>query len=264
MIYVSYAMKTKIANRKNYGDKRPTSYIKYLVIHFTANDGDSDEGNGNYFQNNIVKASAHYFVDDNSITQSVPDNYVAYSVGGNKYSDCAKTGGGSLYGIAKNINTLNVELCDSKKDGKVMATEKTLQNAVVLCKTLMKKYNIDIDHVIRHFDVNGKHCPSYFINESAWEKFKDRLVDTTKVETKKEKTKKEKTKTSNSIFEVRVDIPDLNIRKGPGTNYSKTGKVTGKGSFIIVDVKSGAGSKTGWGKIKSGIGWISLDYAKRI
>lgn len=259
MIYVSYAMKTKIANRKNYGNKRPTSYIKYLVIHFTANDGDSDEGNGNYFQNNIVKASAHYFVDDDSVTQSVPDNYVAYSVGGSKYSDCAKTGGGSLYGIAKNINTLNVELCDSKKDGKVMATEKTLQNAVVLCKTLMKKYNIDIDHVIRHFDVNGKHCPSYFMNESAWGKFKDRLVDTTKVETKKEKTK-----TSNSVFKVRVDIPDLNIRKGPGTNYSKTGKVTGKGSFTIVDIKSGAGSKTGWGKLKSGIGWISLDYAKRI
>ena len=82
--------------------------------------------------------------------------------------------------------------------------------------------------------------------------------------TKTEKTKKEKTKTSNSIFEVRVDIPDLNIRKGPGTNHSKTGKVTGKGSFTIVDVKSGTGSKTGWGKLKSGIGWISLDYAKRI
>lgn len=253
-------MKTKMADRKNYGDKRPLSNIKYLVIHFTANDGDSDEGNGNYFKNNIVKASAHYFVDDDSITQSVPDNYVAYSVGGSKYSDCAKTGGGSLYGIATNYNTLNIELCDSKKDGKVMATEKTLQNSVALCKALMRKYGIDIKHVIRHFDVNGKHCPAYFMDEAAWKKFKNRLVDTPKVETKKETSKT----TSTSNFKVRVDIPDLNVRKGPGTNYSKTGKVTGKGSFTIVDVKNGAGSKTGWGKLKSGIGWISLDYAKRI
>lgn len=65
-------------------------------------------------------------------------------------------------------------------------------------------------------------------------------------------------------FLVDVSITDLNIRKGPGTNYAKTGKYTGKGRFTITEVQSGAGSTAGWGKLKSGAGWISLDYAKRV
>lgn len=62
-------------------------------------------------------------------------------------------------------------------------------------------------------------------------------------------------------FTVKVSISDLNIRKGPGTDYAKTGKFTGKGVFIIVEVQSGQGSDAGWGRLKSGAGWISLDYA---
>ena len=62
-------------------------------------------------------------------------------------------------------------------------------------------------------------------------------------------------------YAVRVDCDDLNIRKGPGTNYGKTGKHTGKGIFTIVEEKSGTGSDSGWGRLKSGAGWISLDYA---
>ena len=170
-------MKTNLSNPKNYGNKRSTSNIKYLVYHYTANDGDTDEAKGNYFKNNFVGGSAHYFVDDDSVTQSVPDNYVAWSVGGSKYNDCAKTGGGKLYGIVTNFNSISVEMCDTKKDGKIMASEATLANAVKLGKKLMKKYNIDIDHVIRHFDVNGKHCPAYFMDESAWSNFKKRLIE---------------------------------------------------------------------------------------
>lgn len=79
---MSYIFKTNIANKSNHGGKRNTGNIKYLVYHYTGNDGDTDEGNGNHFHNHIVKASAHYFVDDDSVTQSVPDNYIAYSVGG--------------------------------------------------------------------------------------------------------------------------------------------------------------------------------------
>lgn len=65
-------------------------------------------------------------------------------------------------------------------------------------------------------------------------------------------------------FIVKVDIDDLNIRKGPSINYAKTGLKTGKGVFTIVEVKNGSGSKTGWGKLKSDTGWISLDYVTRI
>jgi hypothetical protein len=64
-------------------------------------------------------------------------------------------------------------------------------------------------------------------------------------------------------YMVRVDIDDLNIRKGPGTNYDKNG-FTGVGIFTITEVKNGKGSKKGWGKLKSGMGWISLDYTKRV
>lgn len=69
---------------------------------------------------------------------------------------------------------------------------------------------------------------------------------------------------SGGSFLVQVTVTDLNIRKGPGTNYAKTGKYTGKGVFTITEVKPGAGSTAGWGKLKSGAGWISLDYCKRL
>lgn len=69
---------------------------------------------------------------------------------------------------------------------------------------------------------------------------------------------------SSVPFTVRVSIDDLNIRTGAGTDYAKTGSKTGKGTFTIVEVKTGKGSDTGWGKLKSGAGWISLDYAARV
>ena len=65
-------------------------------------------------------------------------------------------------------------------------------------------------------------------------------------------------------FKVKVDILDLNIRTGAGTGYAKTGENTGKGVFTIVEVKAGKGSTAGWGRLKSGAGWISLDYATRL
>lgn len=161
-------IKTHYANSKNYGGTRSTSAIDYIVIHMTANDGDTDEANSNYFANNVVKASAHLFVDDDSITQSVPYTRVAYSVGGSKVSDYKSTGGAKLYGVAKNANTINIELCDTVRDGVVYPSAKTIANTIDLVKMLMQKYNIPIDHVIRHFDVNGKHCPAYWMDDIRW------------------------------------------------------------------------------------------------
>ena len=65
-------------------------------------------------------------------------------------------------------------------------------------------------------------------------------------------------------FKVKVSIPDLNIRKGAGTNTAKTGICTGVGVFTILEVKSGKGSDAGWGRLKAGAGWISLDYCQRM
>ncbi len=61
-------------------------------------------------------------------------------------------------------------------------------------------------------------------------------------------------------YTVRVNITDLNIRSGPGTNYKTVGQ-TGKGVFTIVDEASGTGA-TKWGKLKSDAGWISLDFVE--
>lgn len=65
-------------------------------------------------------------------------------------------------------------------------------------------------------------------------------------------------------FMVKVSITDLNIRKGAGTNTAKTGQYTGVGVFTILEVKDGKGSDKGWGRLKSGAGWISLDYCQRV
>lgn len=157
-------IKQQIANKANYGTSRSTSNIKYIVIHGTGNDGDTDESNGKYFQTHIVKASAHYFVDDDSITQSVPDNYSAWAVGGKKYNNA----GGRLYGTVNNSNSISIELCDTVKNGTVSPTQRTINNAIQLTQQLMQKYNVPLHRVIRHYDVNGKACPSYWLNDNLW------------------------------------------------------------------------------------------------
>lgn len=251
-------IKEYLANKNNYGSKRDTKNIKYIVIHYTGNDGDSDEGNSKYFKNNIVKASAHYFVDDDSITQSVPDNYVAYSVGGSRYSDYKTTGGAKYYGKCNNSNSISVELCDSVKNGKVYPNKKTIENALELIKELMKKYDIPASNVIRHFDVNGKKCPAYWCGDKKkndlWKsEFHDKLT------TKKTTTKKNTTSTGYRV-EIITDV--LKIRKGAGTSYGTNGSVREGQIYTIVDEKYNGMTK--WGKLKSGAGWISLKYTKKV
>ena len=158
---MAYTVKEMWASSTNYGSQRSTGDIKYIVIHYTGNDGDTAVNNGKYFQGANRKASAHYFVDDSTVVHSVPDNRIAWSVGGSKYNN----NGGRLYGVAKNANTLNIELCDDYRNGSVKATDATINNALTLTRELMKKYNVPIGNVIRHYDVNGKSCPAYWVNE---------------------------------------------------------------------------------------------------
>ena len=63
-------------------------------------------------------------------------------------------------------------------------------------------------------------------------------------------------------FMVRVSISDLNIRKGPGTNYARTQYIP-VGTYTIVEEADGQGA-TKWGRLKSGAGWISLDFCTKI
>ncbi len=62
---------------------------------------------------------------------------------------------------------------------------------------------------------------------------------------------------------IKVTSNYLNIRKGAGTNNAKVGSITDKGIYTVVEEKTGVGA-TKWGKLKSGAGWISLDYTKKI
>lgn len=172
---MSYILKEQLAASGNYGGSRNASQIRYLVYHYTGNDGDRAANNAKYFQNNIVKASAHYFVDDTTVWRSVPDLKVAWSVGGNKYANADKTGGGTMYGIITNTNSISIEMCDTIRNGVYQASEATLTNAAALGRELMEKYGIPIENVYRHFDVTGKHCPSYLINAQKWAEFKKRL-----------------------------------------------------------------------------------------
>lgn len=159
-------IKSIAALRSNYGNARNSANIKYIVIHYTANNGDTARGNGNYFSKNNVGTSAHYFVDDNEIVQSVDDCYIAWHCGALKY-----------YSICRNESSIGVELC-SRKDskGNYYFTDATINNAVLITKILMEKYNIPISNVIRHYDVTHKICPAPFVNNTKlWQNFKSRL-----------------------------------------------------------------------------------------
>lgn len=160
-------------NIKNYTSGR-TMPIEYIVIHYTANNGDSAKGNGNYFANNKVGASAHYFVDENGYIQSVAEKDTAWHCGGGLQG----SNGHAFYKKCMNSNSIGIELC-SRKDakGNYYFKEETLKNASMLVRDIMKRRNIPIERVIRHYDVTGKICPAPLINESEWKKFKQMIKE---------------------------------------------------------------------------------------
>lgn len=236
---MAFKSKKLISNRRNYGSKRNTSLIKYLVYHYTANDGDTDEANAKYFHNNVVKASAHRFVDDDSVTISVPDNYVAWHCGGGLQGSKGHT----YYKKCTNTNSIGIEMCDTKRNGKYEVTPKTRSNAIALGKELVKKYGIKKENVIRHYDVTGKNCPAYFVkDEEAWIKFRNEIFESENKEFKK--------------YYIKVNTKSLNVREGAGTNYKVVKTIKKDEKWLIRD------EKNGWGKIR--IGWIKLSYTKKV
>ena len=140
--------------------KAPNREIKYLAIHFTA--GSSSKAGSAKSVKHVFeqrKASADFCVDDRDMVQFNPDlhNYYCWAVGD----------GNGKYGVT-NKNSISIEICSSLKKGTSAAvpnhsgwyfTDAALENAVKLSKYLMKKYNITIDRVIRHYDASRKSCP---------------------------------------------------------------------------------------------------------
>lgn len=198
-------IKQIIANVSNYLKKKYNK--KWLVIHFTANDGDNATNNGKYFKNNVVKASAHYFVDDDTIVKSVEEDYVAYAVGGKKLNS-----GGIYHGVVTNYNSISIELCDTVKDGKYNVSAKTRAKAIELAKDIVKRHNIDKSHVVRHYDVTGKMCPKYYVEDvNEWKAFVDDIFVTktttnTKTTTTKASIVKSLQKALNSSYKLKLVV----------------------------------------------------------
>lgn len=158
-----------IINKRQIGQKRKYSDIKYLVIHDTGNTsiGADAEAHYKYLQTATRYGSAQYYVDDKQIIQVIGDSLVAWSIG----DTWGYSNNPNRIKDAANFNSLNVELCINEGIDK----DKAYKNVVELTKNLMKKFSFPADMVIRHFDATGKICPgSWSKNDWAmWWKFKE-------------------------------------------------------------------------------------------
>ena len=185
-------MNFKQANGANFARGR-TQPIQFLVIHYTANNGDTVQNNLDYFAGNAVGASAHYFVDENGYGQSVKDQDTAWHCGANSYRHKA----------CRNANSIGMELC-SRKDskGNYYFLDQTVYNAAALARQLMQTYGIDRTHVLRHYDVTGKRCPAPMVDTpTLWENFLNLLEDKTMTYAEAIETVKEKTGLSDATMQ---------------------------------------------------------------
>lgn len=110
--------------------------IRYLVIHFTANDGDTAKNNADYFARAEISTSAHYFVDENEVWQSVHDADIAWHCG---------TRGTYFHPYCRNANSIGIELCSRKNGEKFYFMPETVRRAQALTRELMAKYGIPLE-----------------------------------------------------------------------------------------------------------------------
>ena len=138
------------------------------MIHYTGNATDTAKANANYFRTINRGSSAHYFVDDTTVYQVVPDGDTAWAQGKNY-------GSNNLFGTVTNSNALSIEMCGT--NGRV--SDKTFENTLDLTRSLMSTYGIPANNVVRHYDVCSKRCPGWSGwlpgNEALWNSFKNQL-----------------------------------------------------------------------------------------
>lgn len=137
--------------------------ITGIVIHYTANPGSTAQENRDYFEGlkdtHETSASSNFVVGlEGEIIQCVPTWEVAYASN------------------ERNKDTISIECCHPDETGKF--TEETYQSMVQLTAWLCRKYSLTADTVIHHYDVTGKNCPKYFVeNEEAWANFKEDVAN---------------------------------------------------------------------------------------
>ena len=141
------------------------SQVKGIVIHYVGNPGSTAEANRNYFEKlkygqkmsngQYRYASSHYIVGlKGEVIECIPETEVAY------------------HAQVANKNYIGIEVCHPNADGKF--SEITYKALIELVIDICKRYDLNpLRDVIRHYDVTGKECPMYYVqNTSAWEQLK--------------------------------------------------------------------------------------------
>lgn len=132
--------------------------VNGIVIHYVGNPGTTAIQNRSYFENlkdsHATKASSHFIVGlEGEIVQCIPTSEMAY---------CSNE---------RNDDTIAIEVCHETSGGKF--NEDTYDALVHLTAFICCKYNLEIDDIIRHYDVTGKECPKYYVrHEDKWIQFK--------------------------------------------------------------------------------------------
>ena len=257
---MSYTFKQNLVSSGKYSIKCPYSMTpKYVVVHNTANDA-SAVNEVAYMIRNNNQVSYHIACDDINVVQGLPLNRNAWHAG-----DGAK-GPGNRYGIG-------VEICYSKSGGARYTNAE--ENAVYVCARLLYQHGLGIESLKQHHDfaLNGKNCPHRIRDEGRWEGFKGRVqwvlgeikagrcnanLSSGTTSSNSAPSKPAVNKPTSTNYVVKVTADSLNIRKGPSVSYSVVGEI-GKGeAYTIVETQNG------WGKLKSGVGWINLSYTQRV
>lgn len=194
----------KLLTKVNYRNTNNLNRIKYIVIHYVGATGGAED-NCHYFHSVNRGASAHYFVGhEGEIWQCVEDADVAWHCGDDKY----------WHATCRNDNSIGIEMCCKKNASGVWYFEDvTVASTIELTKELMKKYNIPVENVIRHYDVTGKVCPAPYVNNNTkhtWDAFKKSISGTSTTIVKPAETVAKK-----SIDEIAKEV--INGKWGNGS-----------------------------------------------
>lgn len=137
--------------------------VEWIVIHYTANTYQPDLAKNECaaFADIYVGASAHFFVDDNEVWQSVEMSDTAWHCGDNPPSRNGAT----------NRNSIGIEMCVVYQNGKYSISDKTAARTLDLVLSLLKMF--PGAKVCRHYDVTGKICPAPWVEDpGAWDVFR--------------------------------------------------------------------------------------------
>lgn len=146
--------------------------VENITIHYWGNTNSSKPKNSNligWYSGSGAEYMAHFIVDSESIVQTAPLDTIVWHAGGD--NGFGTGGEGRLSFSATNSNSIGIEVgnayIDTNNDGSLdtfVFERSTVENVLKLTKALMDKYNISIDHVIRHYDHTMKDCPAPFID----------------------------------------------------------------------------------------------------